>query len=95
MLFLGGVLSAPLYHAEYNTFRLGEAAGWYVGIHHVLSTIKHSPCGYVMRKDYDVGSAITEVRRYLRDAEKREFETMLRSQDFKQQLRDLENTLYL
>ncbi len=95
MLLLGGVLSAPLSHAEYNAFRLGEAAGWYVGVHHVLSAIKYSPCGYVMRKDYDVGSAITEVKRYLRDAEKREFETTLRSQDFKQQLRDLENTFIL
>lgn len=79
-------------HGQYNSRALGEAGGMYIGIHHVLAAMKNSPCGYALRKTYDVKVAISEVKSVLRDSDRRELDVMLSGSEWQREKKELEHT---
>lgn len=72
--------------AKYDSFKLGKAAGAYVGIYDLFERLKDSKCGYIIKKNYSFKTALNEVTPYLNNNDRNELLLMVNSQKFKNNL---------
>jgi len=72
--------------AEYNSFKLGQSAGAYSAINDLFEKLTKSQCGYVIKKSYSFKATVNEIFPYLSSKDKKEFQSYIDSQEFKNQL---------
>ena len=80
--FLGlGPVSAS---AEYNSGKLGEAAGAYLIAVDMILQLQKSQCGYVFKKKkHNFADTVKEVQGYLRPSDQKELQIFLDGEEFR------------
>ena len=79
--------------AEYNSDKLGEAAGAYLAATDVMIKLSQSECGYAVKEKSKLSLEDTrnEILQYLNEQDTKEFNSYVESQDFKDQMAENNN----
>jgi hypothetical protein len=79
--------------AEYNSLKLGQAAGGYLIINDLFERLNKSVCSYAINRSYSYSEALDEIFLYLNTSDKQELIEFLESRKFKNDL--VENNLFI
>ncbi len=70
--------------AEYNSRKLGEAAGAYLNAVDMILQLQKSQCGYIFKKKkYNFDSTVKEVLSNLKPNDQKELQTFLDGEEFR------------
>ena len=87
LLFLSlGLIGSSTSLAEYNSYKLGQAAGGYAIINDIFEKLTKSECGYAINKSYSLNETLNEIFLYLNNEDREEFIAFLDSEKFKNDL---------
>ena len=81
-----GLIGSSTSLAEYNSYKLGQAAGGYLIINDLFEKLTQSQCGYVINKSYSFNQTLNEILPYLNKKDREEIKTFLSSKKFKNDL---------
>tara|TARA_B110000467_G_C17876021_1_gene242333 strand:+ start:82 stop:519 length:438 start_codon:yes stop_codon:yes gene_type:complete len=81
-----GLIGSPTSLAEYDSYKLGQAAGGFAIINDIFEKLTKSECGYVINKSYTLNKTLNEIFLYLNNKDREEFITFLDSEKFKNDL---------
>ena len=81
-----GLIGSSTSLAEYNSHKLGQAAGGFAIINDIFEKLTKSECGYVINKSYSLNKTLNEIFLYLNNKDREEFITFLESEKFKNDL---------
>ena len=94
LLFLSlGLIGSSTSLAEYNSNKLGQAAGGYAIINDIFEKLTKSECGYAINKSYSLNKTLNEIFLYLNSNDREEFIAFLASEKFKNDL--VENDTFI
>ena len=86
LLLSFGLIGSSTSLAEYNSYKLGQAAGGYLIINDLFEKLTQSQCGYVINKSYSFNQTLNEILPYLNKKDREEIKTFLSSKKFKNDL---------
>ena len=87
LLFLSlGLIGNSTSLAEYNSYKLGEAAGGFAIINDIFEKLTKSECSYAINKSYSLNKTLNEIFLYLNNKDREEFIAFLDSEKFKNDL---------
>ena len=81
-----GLIGSSTSLAEYNSFKLGQAAGGFAIINDIFEKLTKSECGYAINKSYSLNKTLNEIFLYLDNKDREEFIAFLDSEKFKNDL---------
>ena len=81
-----GLIGSSTSLAEYNSYKLGQAAGGYAIINDIFEKLTKSECGYAINKSYSLNKTLNEIFLYLNNKDREEFIAFLESEKFKNDL---------
>ncbi|MBI3547241.1 MAG: hypothetical protein HY081_11725 [Gammaproteobacteria bacterium] len=80
--------------AEYNSRKLGEAAGAYLNAVDMILQLQESKCGYLFKKKtYSFDRTVKEVLSYLRPNDQKELQAFLDGEEFRKGQEDNKRTI--
>jgi hypothetical protein len=88
-----GLIGSSTSLAEYNSNKLGQAAGGYAIINDIFEKLTKSECGYAINKSYSLNETLNEIFLYLNSNDREEFIAFLESEKFKNDL--VENDTFI
>jgi hypothetical protein len=81
-----GFIGSSTSLAEYNSYKLAQAAGGYLIINDLFEKLTKSQCGYAINKSYSLNKTLNEIFLYLNNKDREEFIAFLYSEEFKNDL---------
>ena len=72
-----GLIGSSTSLAEYNSHKLGQAAGGFAIINDIFEKLTKTECGYVINKSYSFYKTLNEIYLYLNNKDREEFITFL------------------
>ncbi len=88
-----GLIGSSSSIAEYNSLKLGQAAGGYLIINDLFEKLNNSVCSYAINRSYSYDETLDEIFFYLNTGDKQELLEFLESRKFKNDL--VENSLFI
>ena len=74
--------------SEYDSSKIGKAAGGYLAAVDLVSKLKNSKCGYIFKEDYSIDDALDEISNYLNPTNRNELNSYVNSHEFKELLKE-------
>jgi hypothetical protein len=86
LLLSFGLIGSSTSLAEYNSYKLAQAAGGFAIINDIFEKLTKSECGYAINKSYSLNKTLNEIFLYLNNKDREEFIAFLDSEKFKNDL---------